>query len=80
MARRPHALYNCHVPVIKYHIFPLCMNDCDVPVPRVFSIPDLPNSIIILNVTASSNARRSNPVMRCTLSRRYTSVLRCMYS
>ena len=36
----------------------------------------LPRSIIILKVTASSNLRRSRPVWRCTLSRRYTSVSR----
>ena len=43
-----------------------------------FSEPVLPSSIIILNVTASSNARRSSPITRCTLSNRYTKVFRWM--
>lgn len=56
------------------------------PVPRpraadyVYSLPRsfafLPSSIIILKVTASSNLRRSSPITRCTLSSRYTKVLR----
>ena len=49
-----------------------------MPFGRDLSMPDLPSSIIILKVTASSKSRRSSPVMRCTLSSLYTSVLRCM--